>query len=129
MKVFWRICLSALLVLQAVALPMHAFAQDAQHLGVGVSYHHAHSHSEDVSSDRNNDVQVDSNGAPPSPALTIDSGEHSCISHCHVPAALLGEPTLFESTSTRFVAASIDFDFDQHIPRSIERPKWSSARF
>ena len=129
MKMFWRICLTALLALQAAALPMHVFAQDAQHLGVGVNHHHAHSHSEDVSADRSNDVQVDSNGAPPSPASTIDSGEHSCISHCHVSAALLGEPKHFDSTSTRVVAASIDFDFDQHIPGSIERPKWSTVRF
>jgi hypothetical protein len=129
MKMFWRICLTALLVLQAVALPVHVFAQDAQHLGVGVSHHHAHNHAGDVNFDRSNEVQVDSNGAPSSPTLAIDSGEHTCISHCHVSAALLGEPKHLDSTSTRVVAASIDFDFDQHIPGSIERPKWSTARF
>lgn len=122
-----RICFTALLVLQAIALPMHAFAQEVQHLAVGINHHHAHNHSEDVTSDHKRDTSS-AIASDFITALTIDSGEHSCVGHCHVPAALLGSSTQFKLTGGRFIATHEFVDFAEHLPKSIERPKWDAAR-
>lgn len=129
MRVLWRICLTALLVLQAIALPAYALAQEAQHLAFGVGHHHEHNHTNHVTSDRSDDIQLNSDSTTASPVPSVESGEHVCVSHCHVPAAILGETALFDSTGKRFIVSSLSAEFDQYIPRSIERPKWSAARY
>lgn len=128
MKMLWRICLIALLVLQVNAQPLHAFSQETQHLAAGDGHHHTHTHTNDLASIHTDDVQANLNTSSSMSDLAIDSDEHTCISHCHVLAALLGSSTLFGATPSRFTAVSEYFDLALNIPGSIDRPKWVAAR-
>lgn len=114
---FWRICLTALLVLQVIALPLHAHAEEMQHLAEGNSHHH-HTHSADAHQSAN-DLAFES---------SAESGEHGCISHCHVPAALLSDALLFKHLPAHFSAVYEHFGFIQNLPEPIDRPQWSAAR-
>ena len=129
MKMLWRICLIALLALQVIAQPLHAFSQETQHLAAGVGHYHTHNQTNNVVCIHTHDVQANLNTSDFIPILAIDSGEHTCISHCHVPAALIGNSTLFGATPPRLIPFFEYFDLALNIPGSIDRPKWVAARF
>lgn len=125
MKSLLRICLTVLLVLQVIALPLHTFAEEVQHLAGSVGHHH-HSHS-DIAAD----VHAHDSAADPASASSesyADSGEYGCISHCHVPAALLDDVMLFKHLSAQFATVSEHFGFARNLPETIDRPQWSAAR-
>ncbi len=122
MKLLVRIGLTALLALQVFALPLHAFAEEIQHLAGGGSHHH-HAHAGHTTDAHHHPSAGDSVSE-----LTADSGEHSCISHCHVPAALLGDAVWFKQVLVHFAAVSQHFGLAQNLPNPIDRPQWSAAR-
>ena len=123
MKSLFRIGLMALLALQVIAMPLHAFSEGMQHL-VGGSSHHHHAHTGSDAADAHNHHSADDSASE----LTAESGEHSCISHCHAPAALLDDTVLFKQVPMHFSAVSQHFGLAQNLPNPIDRPQWSAAR-
>ena len=122
MKLLARISLIALLVLQVIALPLHTFAEEMRHMAGGNNNHH-HAHT-DHATDVHNHHSADDAASE----LTAESGEHSCISHCHAPAALLGDTLVFKQVPMHFSVVSQHFGLAQNLPNPIDRPQWSAAR-
>lgn len=117
MKLLWRICLTALLVLQTIALPLHALSEDMQH-SAGHDSHHHHAHANDAHQSLG-DASVE---------LSADTGEHGCVNHCHMPIAALGDAIRFDAVAEHSAAISKQICLTQILPEPIDRPQWHAAR-
>ncbi len=118
MKSLWRTLWVAVLALQMIAMPLQSFAQKLHHsqtYGTAI-HHHVHDHAHDL-------VQSESSSE------SLDSHEHGCISHCHVPAALLGRAITIKQTTSANILYYSAIAFTQRFTEPIDRPQWLAARF